>query len=112
MSRIRPFAIGFALLSALALASLAHAQTDTTHPYDGAASGVVTAVDATSISVKGPNDDGGTYGVDKDTQVMNDDAKIAVTDVKKGWTVTVSWNYTALDKKTKVARLIEVTDTP
>jgi hypothetical protein len=112
MNRVRPFAIGFALVFALGAASLAHAQTDTTHPYDGAASGVVTAVDAASISVKGPNDDGGTYAVDKDTQVMNDAKKIAVTDVKKGWTVTVSWDYTALDKKSKLAKLIEVTDTP
>ena len=112
MQSKKPFAIGFALVLALAVASVAQAQTDTTHPYAGAVTGVVTAVDATSITVKGANDDGGTFVVNADTQVMNDAAKVTIADVKKAWTVVVNWDYTAVDKKTKVAKLIEVTDTP
>ena len=112
MHRIRPFAIGFALVLTLGLASLGHAQTDTTHPYTGAITGQVTAVDATSITVKGANDDGGSFAVNADTQVMNDAKKITIADVKKGWSVVVNWDYAAVDSKSKVAKLIEVTDTP
>jgi hypothetical protein len=112
MHRIRTFTIGLALLSTLGLASLAHAQKDTTHPYTGAVTGVVTAVDAKSITVKGANDDGGSFAVGTDTQVMNDDKQITINDVKKGWSVVVSWDYAAVDSKAKAAKLIEVTDTP
>ncbi len=105
-------AIAFSVAVALALAAAAFAQTDTTHPYAGAVTGQVTAVDATSIHVKGPNDDGGTYAVNKDTQVINQDKKLAVSDLKKGWNVVVSWDYAAVDSKAKVAKLVEVTDTP
>jgi hypothetical protein len=104
--------LAFSAALALAFGAAAFAQTDTTHPYAGAVTGQVTALDATSISVKGANDDGGTYAVNKDTQVINQDKKLAASDLKKGWSVVVSWDYAAVDSKAKVAKLIEVTDTP
>ncbi len=112
MNRIRPIVSAFALVLTFAVASLGHAQTDTTHPYSGAVTGVITAVDATSITVKGANDDGGAFAVTADTQVMNDAKKITVDDLKKGWSVVVNWDYAGVDSKSRVAKLVEVTDTP
>ena len=112
MTRIRPFAIALVTTLALGLASQVLAQKDTTHPYTGAVTGTITALDATTITVKGPNDDGGSYAVNADTQVMNDAKTIKVADLKKGWGVVVNWDYAAVDSKSKVAKLIEVTDAP
>ena len=112
MARIRPSAIAFAAILVLGVASLAQAQKDTTHPYTGAVTGTITALDATTITVKGPNDDGGSFALNGDTQVMNDAKTIKAADLKKGWSVVVNWDYAAVDSKSKVAKLIEVTDAP
>ena len=114
MTRIRSFAVAFVAVFAFGAAQLAHAQTDTTHPYTGAVTGVITAIDATAktLTVKGANDDGGTFSVTADTGVMNDAKKIAFDALKKGWSVVVNWDYASVDSKSKVAKLIEVTDTP
>ena len=112
MTRIRPLAIALAATLALGVASHALAQKDTTHPYTGAVTGTITALDATTITVKGPNDDGGSFALNADTQVMNDAKTIKAADLKKGWSVVVSWDYAAVDSKSKVAKLIEVTDAP
>ena len=108
MTRIQPFAI------ALGVVSLAHAQKDTTRPYTGAVTGTITALDAAAktLSVKGPNDDGGVFAVNADTHVMNDAKTIKFGDLKKGWGVVVNWDYASVDSKSKVAKLIEVTDAP
>ena len=114
MTRIRPFAIALVAILALGVASLARAQKDTTHPYTGAVSGTITALDAAAktLTVKGPNDDGGSFSVNADTQVMNDAKTIKFEDLKKGWGVVVNWDYASVDSKSKVAKLIEVTDAP
>ncbi len=114
MNRIRPFAIALAAILTLGVATSAHAQTDTKHPYSGAVSGTITAIDATAktLTVKGPNDDGGVFAVNADTQVMNDAKTVKVEDLKVGWGVTVSWDYAAVESKSKVAKLIEVTEAP
>ena len=114
MIRIRPFAIALVTTLALGMASHALAQKDTTHPYTGAVTGTITALDATAktLTVKGPNDDGGSFAVNADTQVMNDAKSIKFGDLKKGWSVVVNWDYAAVDSKSKVAKLIEVTDAP
>jgi hypothetical protein len=114
MTRIRPFAIALAAILALGVAQLAHAQKDTTAPYVGAVTGTITALDAAAktITVEGPNKDGGVYSVTPDTQLMNDAKAIKFDDLKKGWRVVVSWDYAAVDSKKMVAKLIEVTDAP
>jgi hypothetical protein len=114
MTRTRPFAIAFAAILALGVASLAHAQKDTTHPYTGAVTGKITALDAAAktLTVKGANDDGGVFAVNADTQVMNDAKAIKFGDLKKGWSVVVNWDYASVESKSKVAKLIEVTDAP
>ena len=112
MNLIRPIAIGFALVLTLAVASLAQAQTDKEASYSGAVTGAITAVDATSITVKGAADDGGTFAVNADTQVMSGDKTITTADLKTDGRVVVSWDYAAPDSKDKVAKLIEVVDAP
>jgi len=114
MTRIRPLSLAFAAAVALGLASLAHAQKDTTHPYTGAVTGAVTASDAAAhtITVKGPNDDGGVYTTNADTQVVNGGKTVKVADLKKGWRVVVSWDYASVDSQKKVAKRIEVVDMP
>jgi hypothetical protein len=114
MTRIRSFAVALTALLALGVAQLAHAQKDVTAPYTGAVTGTVTALDATAktITVEGPNKDGGVFSVTSDTQVMNDAKAVKFEDLKKGWRVVVSWDYAAVDSKKMVAKLIEVTDAP
>ncbi len=112
MTRIRRFAIALVATLAFGLASQALAQKDTTHPYTGAVTGTITALEATTITVKGANDDGGSFALNGDTQVMNDAKTIKAAALKKGWSVVVNWDYASVDSKSKVAKLIEVTDAP
>jgi hypothetical protein len=112
MHRIRPFAIGFALVLTLGLASLAHAQKDKNASYSGAVTGSVTAVSQTSITVKGTNNDGGTFDINKDTQIMSGGKTIDTADIDTEDHVVVSWDYAAPNSDKKVAKLIEKTDAP
>ena len=112
MLRIRPLAIAIAAIFALAVAPLAHAQTIKDTTETGAVTGDITALDVAggTLTVKGPNDDGGTYKVDPYTGIMNGAQKVALKDLKKGWRVVV--NYDTTNKKVKVAKLIEVVIAP
>lgn len=112
MQLVRRTAIAFAAILAIGFASVGHAQTDTTNSYDGASGGKITAVSATSITIAGDDKDGGTFAINDKTQVMNQDKTIAATDLKVGWDVAISWDYTAPNSKDKVAQLIEVEETP
>jgi len=114
MTRIRPIAVALAATFALVLAQLAHAQENTRAPYTGAVTGTITALDtaAKTLTVEGPNQDGGVFSVTSDTQVMNGAKTVPFADLKKGWRVVVSWDYAAVDSKQMVAKLIEVTDAP
>jgi hypothetical protein len=110
MNRIRPIAIGFAVVLTLAVASLAQAQENKEDSYSGAVSGAIVTVDATSITVKGPNDDGGTFAINADTQVMSGGKTITADALKKDKNVVVSWDYAAPNSQDKVAKLIDVTE--
>jgi hypothetical protein len=112
MTRTRPFAIALVATLALGLASHALAQKDTTHPYSGAVTGTITALDATTITVERPNDDGGSLALNGDTEVTNDAKTIKAADLKKGWSVVVSWDCASVESKSKVAKRIEATDAP
>lgn len=114
MTPIRSLTVAFAALLALGVAQLAQAQKDTDHPYTGVVTGTITALDATAktLTVAGPNQDGGVFAVTADTQVMNGGKTIQFEDLKKDWRVVVSWDYAAVDSKKMVAKLVEVADAP
>ena len=111
MLSFRHLAIALAAACSLAAAPLVHAQTIQDQAETGAVTGEITALDlaAHTLTVKGPNKDGGTYQVNSYTGIMNGAQKVALKDLKKGWRVVV--NYDATDKG-KVAKLIEVVDAP
>jgi len=111
MNRIRSFAVALAVLIALGAAPFARAQTIKDQTETAAVTGDITALDvaAGTLTVKGPNKDGGTYKVDQYTGIMNGAQKVALKDLKTGWRVVV--NYDTTDKG-KVAKLIEVVQTP
>jgi len=109
MNRIRPVAIAIAAILTLGVASLVHAQTIQDTEETAAITGEITRIDVAggTLTVKGPNDDGGTYTVDKDTGIMNGAKKIALKDLQKGWRVVVNYDTNA---KGSFAKLIEVVE--
>lgn len=112
MHRNRLFAMGFALLLTLGVASVAQAQKDKDASYSGAVTGAITAVSETSITVKGANDDGGTFAINADTQIMDGGKTVTTAQLETEDRVVVSWDYAAPNSKDKVAKLIETADTP
>ena len=111
MMRIRPLAAALAALFTLGLASLVHAQQIQDAEETAAVTGSITSIDLknSTLTVKGPNDDGGTYKVNKDTGIMNGAKKIGLKDLQKGWRVVV--NYDTTLKGANDAKLIEVVET-
>ena len=99
------------LAVALAVAATALAQVgEQKEAADFAQSGKVTAVDAVkhSITVQGPNQDGGTYDVDPKAMMKNGDKTIGLADVKVGWHVSVNGD---LRGAKKVVTYLEVNET-
>src|SRR5262245_34045000 len=98
MTRIQIFASTLVALLAVAAAPAVRAQTIKDQAETGAVTGEITALDvaAHTLTVKGPNQDGGTYQVNSYTGIMNGAQKVALKDLKKGWRVVV--NYDATDK--------------
>jgi hypothetical protein len=76
----------------------------------GQVTGEIIAIDnaAKTLSVKGANNDGGTYMTNSYTTIMNGDKTVGLSDLKKGWHVAVT-----SDKKDgkNVAQYITVVDT-
>jgi hypothetical protein len=107
MLRTRFAWIAGAALVALLLATSGHAQA-----VNFAVTGKITAIDTAkkTISVKGANDDGGTYDVTSDTSIMLEKKKLALGDLKVGWHVVLNGD-SGLSGKTKRATYIEVVDT-
>lgn len=110
---IRSFpCLAFVLAASMALVAPALAQTgEQKEAADFAITGKVTAVDAVerTITIQGPNDDGGSYDVDAKALIENGDRTIALRDVKAGWGVTA--NGDLRDGK-KVVTYLETDDTP
>ncbi|HTF33828.1 MAG TPA: hypothetical protein VK714_09040 [Myxococcota bacterium] len=72
--------------------------------------GEITALDlgAKTLTVIGPNKDGGMFMTNKDTIIMNGDKNVSLADLKKGWHVEVSFdNVTGKN----IAHYITVVDT-
>ena len=78
MKRIRPLAVAIAAILTLGVASLVHAQQIQDAEETGAVTGSITNIDPvnSTVTVAGPNNDGGTYKVNKDTGIMNGAKKI------------------------------------
>lgn len=96
----------------LLLAGSALAQTgEQKEAADFAVSGVVQSVDAAarSITIQGPNQDGGTYDVDPKAVLKNGDATIGLAEVKTGWQVSVNGD---LRGAKQVVTYLSVDDTP
>jgi hypothetical protein len=110
MYRIRPIAIVIAALFTLGLASLAQAQQIEDTEETAAVTGEITKIDLVNhtLTIQGANDDGGTYGVDAGTGIMNGAKKIALKDLQRGWRVVV--NYDTNLKGTAKAKQIEVVE--
>lgn len=107
----RLFACSLAAVLLLA-GSAALAQTgEQKEAADFAVSGVVQSVDAAkrSITIQGPNQDGGTYDVDPQAVLEKGDATIGLGDVKTGWNVTVNGD---LRGAKKVVTYLSVEETP
>ena len=110
MYRIRPFAIVIAALITLGVASLAQAQQIQDTQETAAVTGEITKIDpvGNTLTIQGANDDGGTYGVDRDTEIMNGSKQIGLKDLQNGWRVVV--NYDTSLKGVAKAKQIEVVE--
>jgi hypothetical protein len=99
------------VLAALLLAQVGSAQVRQDEPADFAVTGEITAIDtaAKTLTVKGPNDDGGVYQVTDKTTLMSGDATIGLADLRKGWRVVLNGD---LQGGKKVATYVEVVDAP
>ncbi len=76
----------------------------------GQVTGEIVAIDNTAktLSMKGANNDGGTYVTNRYTTIMNGDKTISLSDLKKGWHVAVTSDK---EDEKKVAQYITVVDT-
>ncbi len=110
MKRIRPIAVAIAAILTLGVASLVHAQQIQDAEESGAVTGSITNIDLvnSTVTVAGPNNDGGTYKINKDTGIMNGAKKIGIKDLQKGWRVVVNFDTTL--KGANDAKQIEVVE--
>ena len=94
--RIERLGPALTLVSALALgtalAGAAAAQPRVEERLGFAVTREVTAIDAAArkITVKSTNDEGVVYTVDASATIMSGSQKLALGDVKKGWTVVLN----------------------
>ncbi len=112
MNRMRPFAIALTAILMLGVASYAQAQQIEDAEETAAVIGQITSVDLVNktVTVAGPNDDGGTYKINADTGIMNGAKKIGINDLQNGWRVVVNFDTTL--KGSTDAKLIEVVEVP
>ena len=110
MKRIRSFAIALAILLTLGAAPLVQAQQIQDAEETAAVTGEITKIDLANntLTVAGPNKDGGTYKVNADTGILNGAKKIGLKDLQKGWRVVVNFDTTLQGASN--AKLIEVVE--
>ena len=114
MTPARAIATACAALVGLLLAAPGGAQVRPKETVNFAVTGQITAIDAKemTLTVKGPNDDGGKYYVNDKTTFMDAHSKtIAFKDVKTGWRVVLNGDND-IEKGKKVATYVEVVDQP
>jgi hypothetical protein len=85
-------ALGSVLMWGIALAGTATAQPRVEERLGFAVTGEITALDAAArkITVKSTNDEGKVYAVDASATIMSGSQKLALGDLKKGWTVVMN----------------------
>lgn len=112
MLRIRWFASVIGFLGVVVVATSIHAQVIPKQSTDvgGQVTGKIMAIDNTAktLTVKGPNNDGGVYATNSHTIIMNGDRTVSLGDLKTGWNVAVTSDNK--DRK-NVAQYITVVDT-
>lgn len=110
MARIRPLLFVLCSLTLLVGGTAIQAQVRQQQSTNLAVSGQITAIDgaAKTLTVMGPNKDGGVFVTNSYTTIMNGDKGVGLGDLKKGWHVAVS--YDQEDGK-NVAQYITVVDT-
>ena len=110
MQSFRSVALVLALLFALGASSLARAQEIEDTEETAAVTGEIKKVDLINhtLTIRGANDDGGTYAVGADTTIMNGAKKISLRDLQVGWRVVV--NYDTGLKGVSKATQIEVVE--
>jgi hypothetical protein len=111
MMRARISMWGGALVASLALATTVTAQVRLTEPVDFAVTGEITAIDTAgkTLTVKGANDDGGSFAVNEKTTIKNGSKSLALGDLKKGWRVVLNGDD---DGTRKLVTYMEVVDAP
>jgi uncharacterized protein DUF5666 len=110
MTRTKALVSVFCSLALLLLAARSQAQAIPQQNTNLGVTGEITALDsgAKTLTVIGPNKDGGMFVTNKDTIIMNGDKNVSLADLKKGWHVQVSFdNITGKN----VAHYITVVDT-
>jgi len=112
MAVVRSMVSTLCALVLLLAATGIHAQPRQEQSTDvgGQVTGEIMAIDnaAKTLTVKGSNNDGGTYATNSYTTIMNGDKAIGLTDLKKRWHIAV----TSENKFGKyVAQYITVVDT-
>jgi hypothetical protein len=110
--RSRAFRLMLCLLSSLALAHTAAAQARVEEKVDVTVTGEIVAVDATSsrIVVKSTGDNGVAYDVAATATIMSDADKLALGDLRAGWSVVLNGHRSATGNP--VATYIKVVKRP
>lgn len=109
--RTRISTVATVLMLALILGSVVNAQVRVTEKANVAATGEITAIDATSksVTVKSTNDDGVVYVVDDSATIMKGSTKLALGDLQKGWGVAINGHD---DGTRKLLTFIKVVTAP
>ncbi len=109
--RIRIAMVASVLMLGLVLGSAVTAQVRTTEKANIVATGEITAIDAAtkSLTVKSTNDEGVAYVVDDSASIMKGATKLALADLKPGWSVAINGHD---DGTRKLLTLIKVVTAP
>jgi len=110
MARIRSLVSVLCSLIPLVGATGIHARVRSQQSTNAGVTGEIMAIDnaAKTLTVKGANQDGGTYVTNSYTTIMNGDKNISLGDLKKGWHVAVISDQ---ENGKNVAQYITVVDT-
>jgi len=109
--RTRISIVATVLMLGLVLGSTVTAQVRVKEKVNVVATGEITAMDAAtkSLTVKSTNDEGVVYVVDDSATIMNGATKVALGDLKKGWSVAINGHD---DGTRKLLTFIKVVKAP
>jgi Cu/Ag efflux protein CusF len=98
-----------ALLWVFALAATSAAQPRVEENVNLVVTGEITAIDpdARTITVKSTNDDGIAYQVDASATVMSGAQKLALGDLKTGWSVAMNGHRTGDTRRITLIKVVK-----